>query len=208
MRVSQRYLWAAVSLLLVGAVALAAARGHATSPVTPRVAQRDLSGTATATDLPIPTATTPFIQIVVTLGPTPAMSPGDSSAVTPTPLSPRPTNTPVQPTPTNPPAPPTATTVPPTATTAPQTIVITIENTTPPGAFTPQTRTVPHGTTVIWHNNTGIAHTATSISGPTSFDTGIIFSGADSVAITLNTPGTYQYNCSIHPSMQGTIIVT
>jgi plastocyanin len=204
MRGSQRYLWISVALLLIGAIALATGRGHGTGTAAQRVAQRDPNPTATATDLPPPTTTTPFFQIVVTLGPTPAVLPGDSSAVTPTPLLASPTNTPVPPTPTATTVPPTATA---TATTVPPT-VITIENTTPPGAFTPQTRTVPHGSTVIWHNNTGLTHTATSVAGPASFDTGLIAPGSDSTAIMFNTPGTYQYHCSIHPSMMGTIIVT
>jgi plastocyanin len=205
MRESQRYLWTAVSLLLVGAIVLVAGLGRANSTVTQRVAQHYLSATATATDLPIPTSTTAIIQVIVTLGPTPAILPGDSSAITPTTVPASSTNTPVPPTPTSAIVPPTAT---PTATAGPQAIVITIENTTPPGAFTPQTRTVPHGSTVIWHNNTGLTHTATSVSGPASFDTGLIASGTDSAAITFITPGTYQYHCSIHPSMVGTLIVT
>ncbi len=72
-------------------------------------------------------------------------------------------------------------------------------------AFNPQTIYVQHGTTVLWSNNDGMAHTVTSDTG--YFASGTLNPGA-TYSYTFNTPGTYTYHCSIHPQMVGTIIVT
>jgi plastocyanin len=211
MRVSYRYLFPAVLLLLVGSIALVVGRGRTDNAATPLVAQRAeiATATATATDIPIPTSTFAVVKIIATLGPTPVTTPGDSAAITPTP-PPHPTNTPVRPTATASPVPPTPTNtpVPPTATAIPQTFTITIAvSGTTPGVFTPATLTVPRGSLIVWHNATGLLHTATSDSGPSSFNI-LIAAGSDSLAVLLTLPGTYTYHCSIHPSMTGTIIVT
>ncbi|MBS3148361.1 cupredoxin domain-containing protein [Candidatus Woesearchaeota archaeon] len=57
-----------------------------------------------------------------------------------------------------------------------------------------------------WINQDSAPHTATSTGGPGSFDTGTISAGSSKTA-RLTTPGTYTYQCNIHPSMQGTIVV-
>jgi plastocyanin len=71
-------------------------------------------------------------------------------------------------------------------------------------AFSPSTLTVSAGTTITWTNQDSVSHTITSDSG--AFDSGSIASG-NTNSYTINTPGTYSYHCSIHPSMKASIIV-
>lgn len=71
-------------------------------------------------------------------------------------------------------------------------------------AFSPETVTVPAGTTITWVNRDEDLHTATSTTGTFTsrgLDTDERFS------FTLTTPGTYAYMCSLHPQMRGRIIV-
>jgi plastocyanin len=70
-------------------------------------------------------------------------------------------------------------------------------------AFGPGSVTVEVGDTVTWTNDDTAPHTATA-SG--DFDTGTIAVG-DSASVTFDTAGTYAYVCSIHPAMQGTVVV-
>jgi plastocyanin len=70
-------------------------------------------------------------------------------------------------------------------------------------AFNPKELDVPAGTTVTWTNLDQVAHTATA--GKGEFNSGNLNPG-ESFSFTFDTPGTYVYNCSYHPSMQGTII--
>jgi plastocyanin len=72
-------------------------------------------------------------------------------------------------------------------------------------AFNPASLEISAGTTVTWTNSDAAAHTATADDG--SWDTGSIAPGA-SVSHTFDTPGTYTYHCSFHPTMTATIIVT
>lgn len=69
-------------------------------------------------------------------------------------------------------------------------------------SFNPQTLTVKSGTTLVWMNQDSVAHTVTS----DSFKSGNISPGS-SFQFTFSSPGTYNYSCSIHPSMMGKIIV-
>jgi len=71
-------------------------------------------------------------------------------------------------------------------------------------AFTPQTLEVPVGTTVTWTNLDTVAHTATADDG--TFNSGNL-NPHESFSFRFDKPGTYVYNCSYHPNMQGTIIV-
>jgi plastocyanin len=71
-------------------------------------------------------------------------------------------------------------------------------------AFHPATVTVNVGDTVTWTNNDGVSHTATADGG--SFDTGTIGNGS-SASETFNTAGTFAYHCSVHPTMQGSVVV-
>jgi plastocyanin len=73
-------------------------------------------------------------------------------------------------------------------------------------AFVPATLTVPVGTTVTWTNKDEEPHTVVSSDGSTfhspGLDTGKTFS------FTFPNAGTFDYICSIHPMMHGTVVVT
>jgi plastocyanin len=73
-------------------------------------------------------------------------------------------------------------------------------------AFQPKTITINQHQTVTWTNTANRNHTVTSDDG-TSFDSGAL-SHNDVFANLFDTPGTFKYHCTIHPTrMQGTIIV-
>ncbi len=77
-------------------------------------------------------------------------------------------------------------------------------------AFQPQQITVTAGTTVTWKNQDSVAHTVTS--GPRDapsglFDSGQIAAGG-TFSFTFTDPGTYEYYCTVHPGMDGTVTVT
>lgn len=69
-------------------------------------------------------------------------------------------------------------------------------------SFNPGSLTVKAGTTVTWTNNDSVTHSIKS----SSFTSPDLATG-DTFKFTFNTPGTYNYNCGIHPTMTGTIIV-
>jgi plastocyanin len=73
-------------------------------------------------------------------------------------------------------------------------------------AFAPATLTVPAGTTVTWTNKDEEPHTVVSSDGSTfhspGLDTGKTYS------FTFPNAGTFDYVCSIHPMMHGTVVVT
>jgi amicyanin len=71
--------------------------------------------------------------------------------------------------------------------------------------FDPATLTVPVGTTVTWTNQDEEPHTIAAKDG--SFHS----PGMDShgtYSFTFTTPASYDYICSIHPFMTGTVVVT
>jgi amicyanin len=71
--------------------------------------------------------------------------------------------------------------------------------------FNPATLTVPVGTTVTWTNQDEEPHTIAAKDG--SFHSpGMDTHGTYS--FTFSTPGSYDYICSIHPFMTGTVVVT
>jgi plastocyanin len=70
--------------------------------------------------------------------------------------------------------------------------------------FAPQQFTVKIGTTVRWDNEDDTPHTvasSTKLFRSNALDTG------DRFSFTFTTPGVYQYFCSLHPHMIGTIVV-
>ena len=71
--------------------------------------------------------------------------------------------------------------------------------------YSPANFTIRLGATVTWVNHDSAPHTVTSTSG--MFDSGNIDGGAV-YEFTFTKPGTYQYTCSYHAWMKGTIIVT
>jgi plastocyanin len=72
-------------------------------------------------------------------------------------------------------------------------------------AFNPQTITVKSGEKVTWINRDEEPHTIVSVEKQfkksTALDTDQEFT------ITAGAPGTYNYFCSVHPKMTGTIVV-
>ena len=60
------------------------------------------------------------------------------------------------------------------------------------------------GDSIIWVNKDLIPHTATSKAAP--FDSTVILSG-ESWSTTLAKRGSFQYACTFHPTMRGTVTV-
>ena len=71
-------------------------------------------------------------------------------------------------------------------------------------AFTPAPIKVTPGTTVVWTNADAIPHTSTG--KEKQWDSGPIQPGT-SFKVTFDKAGTYTYGCTIHPFMQGTVVV-
>jgi plastocyanin len=73
-------------------------------------------------------------------------------------------------------------------------------------AFGPGTITVKRGTTVTWTNKDDDAHTVVSAADPKLWKSPALDTD-DHFSFTFNDPGTYKYICSVHPRMQGTVVV-
>jgi len=71
--------------------------------------------------------------------------------------------------------------------------------------FTPASLTVKVGTTVVWTNNDAIAHT---VNFTTEGINSPVLNQHDQFTHTFTAPGTYDYICSIHPFMHGSVTVT
>ena len=82
----------------------------------------------------------------------------------------------------------------------PNTILIDVKN----FMFAPTSMTVKAGATVTWTNMDQEPHTLMSSDG--LFRSGALDTG-DSFSFKFDKPGTYQYVCTIHPRMVGTVIV-
>ena len=70
--------------------------------------------------------------------------------------------------------------------------------------FAPQRVSVKAGTTVTWVNDDDIPHVVVAsnkLFKSKTLDTN------DKFSFTFTTPGTYEYFCSLHPHMTGTIVV-
>jgi plastocyanin len=72
-------------------------------------------------------------------------------------------------------------------------------------AYVPATLTVKVGTTVTWTNRDEEPHTVASSDG--SFHSPGMGTGA-TFTHTFSAAGTFDYVCSIHPMMHGTVVVT
>jgi amicyanin len=72
-------------------------------------------------------------------------------------------------------------------------------------AFAPATLTVKRGDTVTWANHDEEPHTI--VAGDGSFHSPGMDTNA-TYSYTFNTPGSFDYVCSIHPFMRGTVVVT
>ena len=72
-------------------------------------------------------------------------------------------------------------------------------------SFQPSSIEISAGTMVTWINRDSAEHTITATDG--SFNSGNIETG-EMYNHTFSDPGTYQYQCLIHPSMVGEVVVT
>jgi len=72
--------------------------------------------------------------------------------------------------------------------------------------FAPKSVTAKVGQTVKWTNDDSVDHNVTATSGAT-FKSSTFGQGA-SYSQKLTKAGTIKYVCTIHPGMEGTIIVT
>ncbi len=79
---------------------------------------------------------------------------------------------------------------------------VTIDNFT----FSPPAITVTTGTKVTWENRDDIPHTVTDAAEKRAFKSPPLDTG-DKFSFAFFTPGTYHYFCSLHPHMQGTVVV-
>jgi len=70
--------------------------------------------------------------------------------------------------------------------------------------FAPQQVTVKAGTTVTWINDDDVPHT---IASSTKLFKSKTLDTKDRFSFTFTTPGTYEYFCSLHPHMTGSIVV-
>ena len=70
--------------------------------------------------------------------------------------------------------------------------------------FAPQRLTVKAGTTVTWINGDDIPHTIASTAK--AFRSKVLDTD-DKFSFTFATPGAFEYFCSLHPHMTGTIVV-
>lgn len=70
--------------------------------------------------------------------------------------------------------------------------------------YSPSTITISVGTTVNWVNQESLSHTITS--DTELFDSGVMSEG-ESYSFTFNEKGTFQYHCTLHSGMRGTVIV-
>lgn len=70
--------------------------------------------------------------------------------------------------------------------------------------FLPVEITIKAGDTVRWTNNDRAPHDATA--KDKSWKTALLRTG-NSATVTFDTPGTYEYYCSIHPGMKAKVIV-
>ena len=87
--------------------------------------------------------------------------------------------------------------------------VMIITNRSGSFACSPASLTIKSGTTVTWKNTTAVPHMVTSDDGK-SFDSGTakpIAAQSGTFSFTFATPGTFAYQCAIHPFMKATIIV-
>lgn len=71
--------------------------------------------------------------------------------------------------------------------------------------FSPPTITVKSGETITWINRDEEPHTIVSVGK--KFPKSSALDTDQEFSITVSAPGTYEYFCSVHPKMTGTIVV-
>jgi plastocyanin len=73
-------------------------------------------------------------------------------------------------------------------------------------AFNPQTITVKSGEKITWINRDEEPHTVVSVGKKFQRSSGL--DTDQEFSIVAGAPGTYEYFCSVHPKMTGTIVIT
>lgn len=69
-------------------------------------------------------------------------------------------------------------------------------------AFNPSSITIKKGDSITWTNEDSVPHTVTGA----GFDSRALIPGK-SYSYTFNDAGSYDYKCSIHPTMKATVVV-
>lgn len=70
--------------------------------------------------------------------------------------------------------------------------------------FSPRELTVRPGATITWTNRDSAPHDATDEAG--TWGTGALWQG-ESATVSFDSPGEYEYICTFHPNMKGTVTV-
>jgi plastocyanin len=73
--------------------------------------------------------------------------------------------------------------------------------------YAPRHLTVPKGATVTWTLKGDLPHTITDADGARRFDSGTLRPG-ESFKLTFEQAGRFDYFCTLHHAMQGTVVVT
>jgi amicyanin len=81
---------------------------------------------------------------------------------------------------------------------------VSIENYT----FSPEVITVKVGTKVTWTNNDSVHHNVVADEASSDAPDGDLIGKGESYSFTFMKAGTFNYHCSPHPYMKGTVIVT
>jgi plastocyanin len=71
-------------------------------------------------------------------------------------------------------------------------------------AFNPAEINVPVGSTVTWSNEDSVTHTVTARDN--TFDSGNLPAGG-TFNYTFEEKGTFEYYCTLHPNMEGKVVV-
>lgn len=71
--------------------------------------------------------------------------------------------------------------------------------------FTPENLSIKAGDSVTWVNQDNMRHSATDLNG--AFDTGLLANGA-SATLTFGGAGRFNYRCTPHGNMRGTITIS
>jgi plastocyanin len=85
-------------------------------------------------------------------------------------------------------------------------VLITIVSNNGNMSYSPNPASARVGQRVVWVNAHDMIHTATADGG--AFDTGVLAPGTSSGAVTIGSTGTYDYHCTVHPGMVGTLGIT
>jgi plastocyanin len=84
-------------------------------------------------------------------------------------------------------------------------VIITITGINGSNSFAPASASLKAGQSVAWKNSDTVTHRPILSD---VFDTKQLAAGATSATTVMSTPGTYEYKCTIHPEMTGTVVVT